>query len=117
MHPSCTPKGANLKTNKVISIEREIGKHPVFSFDNSDDGMAIGNYTLDNPHYQGTAFMLLRDNTELDYDDLGVATDFAAKCEAAGFSTVSMVHDRTTIYGDLVVKASVAAEGEFPAAA
>ena len=107
----------NLKTNKVISIEREIGKHPVLAFGNSGGDMAMGNYTLDNPHYKGAAFMLLCDNTELDYGDLEVAADFAAKCEAAGFTTVSMAHDWTTIYGEGVVKAPVAAEGELPAAA
>ena len=107
----------NLKTSKVISIEREIGKHPVLAFGNSGGDMAMGNYTLDNPHYKGAAFMLLCDNTELDYGDLEVAADFAAKCEAAGFTTVSMAHDWTTIYGEGVVKAPVAAEGELPAAA
>ena len=107
----------NLKTNKVISIEREIGKHPVLAFGNSGGDMAMGNYTLDNPHYQGAAFMLLCDNTELDYGDLGVATDFSAKCEAAGFTTVSMAHDWTTIYGEGVVKAPVAEGDELSAAA
>jgi hypothetical protein len=64
----------NLKTNKAISIEREIGKYPVLAFGNSGGDMAMGNYTLDNPHYQGAAFMLLCDNTELDYGDLGILT-------------------------------------------
>jgi hypothetical protein len=107
----------NLKTNKAISIEREIGKYPVLAFGNSGGDMAMGNYTLDNPHYQGAAFMLLCDNTELDYGDLGVATDFSAKCEAAGFTTVSMAHDWTTIYGEGVVKAPVAEGDELSAAA
>ncbi len=61
--------------------------------------------------------MLLCDNTELDYGDLGVATDFSAKCEAAGFTTVSMAHDWTTIYGEGVVKAPVTEGDELSAAA
>ena len=95
----------NIKTNKVFSMEREIGKHPVLAFGNSTGDFAMANYALSNENYTGEAYMLLCDNTELDYGDTKVAEEFAAKCDAAGYHTISMADDFTTIYGDGVQKA------------
>lgn len=106
----------NLRTNKVLSMEHEIGKHPVLAFGNSGSDFAMANYVLQNEDYQGAAFMLLCDDTERDYGDTSVAEEFAKKCEAAGFHTVSMRDDWTTIYGEGVHKAE-AKDVELAAAA
>ena len=106
----------NLKTNKVTAMEREIGKRPVLAFGNSSGDFAMANYALQNKDHPGKAFMLLCDNTEQDYGDTKVAKEFAEKCNAAGFTTISMANDWTTIYGDGVKKVEPKAE-ELPAAA
>ena len=106
----------NLKTNKVTAMEREIGKHPVLAFGNSSGDFAMANYAVQNKDHPGRAFMLLCDNTEQDYGDPKVAEEFAAKCKDAGYTTVSMAKDWTTIYGDGVKKVEPKAE-ELPAAA
>ena len=101
----------NLKANKVYSIAHEIGRRPVLAFGNSGGDISMGAYTLDNPDYEGQAFMLLCDDTERDYGDTDVADAFAAKCEAAGFHTVSMRDDWTTIYGEGVQKTDASDQG------
>lgn len=106
----------NLKVNKVTAMEREIGKHPVLAFGNSSGDFAMANYALQNKDHPAKAFMLLCDNTEQDYGDPKVAEEFAAKCKDAGYTTVSMAKDWTTIYGDGVRKVEPKAE-ELPAAA
>ena len=92
----------NLKVNKVFAMQREIGKDPVLAFGNSTGDFAMANAALHNPNYHGEAFMLLCDNTELDYGDVAKAQSFAEKCDEAGFHTISMRDDFTTIYGDNV---------------
>ena len=90
----------NIKTNKLLAIEREIGKAPVLVFGNTEGDFAMANAALQNTRYHGQAYMLLCDNTELDYGDTETAESFAADCEAAGFHTISMRDDFLTIYGD-----------------
>ena len=92
----------NVKTNKVLAIEREIGKAPILVFGNTEDDFAMANAALQNPMYHGQAYMLLCDNTELDHGDVQTAESFAAKCEATGFHTISMHDDFLTIYGEEV---------------
>lgn len=89
----------NLRTNMVLSMQREIGKSPVLAFGNFDTDFAMANAALQNTKYRGEAYMLLCDNTELDYGDVQKAEIFAAKCEEAGFRTISMRDDFLTIYG------------------
>ena len=93
----------NLETAKVLAIQREIGKHPVLAFGNSSGDFAMGNYALSNPNYEGRAYMLLCDDTQRDYGDVAKAEAFAERCREAGFSTISMRDDWTTIYGQDVV--------------
>jgi hypothetical protein len=92
----------NLKSNKVLAMEREIGKHPVLAFGNSSGDFAMANYALQNKDHPGQAYMLLCDNTELDHGDPQVAAEFAEKCAKAGYNTISMKDDWTTVYGDNV---------------
>ena len=90
----------NLKVNKVFAMEREIGKKPILAFGNSSGDFAMANAALQNKNYHGEAYMLLCDNTELDYGDVQKAERFAAECDKAGFHTISMRDDFLTIYGD-----------------
>jgi len=90
----------------------------VLAFGNSSGDFAMANYALQNKEHPGQAYMLLCDNAELDYGDPKVAADFAAKCDAAGYHTISMRDDWTTIYGDDVKKVEPKSEAaELPAAA
>ena len=100
----------NLKTNKVLAMQREIGKNPVLAFGNSSGDFAMANAALQNKQYHGEGYMLLCDNTELDYGSVQTAESFAAKCEAAGFHTISMRDDFLTIYGDGVHMVEAAEE-------
>ena len=106
----------NVKTSKAIAIEREIGKRPVLVFGNSDGDFSMANLALSGKQYAGQAYMLLCDNTALDYGDVQTAESFAAKCAEAGYHTVSMAEDFTTVYGEQVQKAEPTA-AELPAAA
>ena len=105
----------NLRTDKVLAMQREIGKSPVLVFGNSETDFAMANAALQNKQYAGEAYMLLCDNTELDYGDVETAESFAAKCKAAGFGTISMRDDFLTIYGAGVHKTE-AEEAVIPAA-
>ena len=100
----------NLKTNKVLAMQREIGRTPVLVFGNSSGDFAMANAALQNTQYKGQAYMLLCDNTELDYGDLQTAESFSAKCAEAGYHTISMAEDFATIYGEEVQKAEPADE-------
>ena len=93
-----------VKTNKAIAIQREIGKQPVLAFGNSSGDFTMADYALQNTQYSGQAYMLLCDDTERDYGDEESAANFAARCEAAGYHTVSMWDDFLTIYGEQVQK-------------
>lgn len=106
----------NLKTNKVLAMQREIGKNPVLAFGNSGGDFAMANAALQNERYHGEAYMLLCDNTELDYGDVQTAESFAAKCKDAGFHTISMRDDFLTIYGDEVHMVQAAEQALLPAA-
>ena len=110
----------NLRTNKVLVMQREIGKNPILAFGNSSGDFAMANAALQNENYHGEAYMLLCDNTELDYGDVQKAESFAEQCRAAGYHTISMRDDFRTIYGDGVhmvpAEAVLPAETVLPAA-
>ena len=88
----------NQKSNKVTSIQREIGKVPVLAFGNSTGDFSMATYTLQNENYGGRAYMLLCDDTERDYGDPEAAAAFQEKCEANGFFTVSMKDEFERLY-------------------
>ncbi|MBQ6622919.1 MAG: haloacid dehalogenase-like hydrolase [Mogibacterium sp.] len=89
----------NQKTNKVFTIVDEIGKPPVLVFGNSSGDLAMAQYAI---QHGGKAYMLLCDDEERDYGDVGTAEKFAASC--TGMETVSMKKEFATIYGEEVVK-------------
>lgn len=88
----------NQKTNKAVIIQQEIGKMPVLAFGNSTGDFSMATYTLQNKEYGGRAYMLLCDDTERDYGDTAVASEFKEKCDSNGFYTVSMKNEFETFY-------------------
>ena len=106
----------NQKSNKVLAMQREIGKNPILAFGNSTGDFAMANAALQNKQYPGQAYMLLCDNTQQDYGNVQKAESFAEKCEAAGYYTISMRDDFVTIYGDGVSKTAAELEDLLPAA-
>ena len=88
----------NQKTNKVTSIQREIGRIPVLAFGNSTGDFSMATYTLQNKKYGGRAYMLLCDDTERDYGDPEAAAEFKNKCFANGFYTISEKDEFTLLY-------------------
>lgn len=57
----------NIKANKVIQIERIIGKKPVLSFGNSEGDKSMARYIINNNKYLSAAFMLIADDEIRDY--------------------------------------------------
>lgn len=103
----------NVKMNKVDAIVNEIGEVPVLAFGNSSGDFSMAQYTVQNG---GRAYMLLCDDTERDHGDIDTANEFAEKCSALGFETVSMKNEFDTIYGDNVKCVEYQQEKSAPAA-
>ncbi len=89
----------NLKTNKVLQINQEIGKVPVLSFGNSSGDCAMHNYCLSNQKYRTATFMLVADDDARDHADLAEGARREAKWREAGYTVISMKNDFKTIYG------------------
>ena len=102
--------GETGKTNKVIAIQREIGKHPVLAFGNSSGDFAMLNYALDNKDYPSASFLVIADDTEREYGDEMKSADMHKEAENAGWTAISMRYDWLAIYGDGVVKTHLRAD-------
>ena len=90
----------NLKTNKVLQINQEIGKTPVLSFGNSGGDAAMHNFCLGNTQYKTAVFMLIADDPDRDHANREKALDLGTKWKNAGYHVISMRDDFATIYGD-----------------
>ena len=93
----------NLKTNKVLQINQEIGKVPVLSFGNSGGDAAMHNYCLSNT-LRSMAIMLIADDEARDHANREKALQLAERWHQAGYHVVSMRDDFKTIYGNGVQK-------------
>lgn len=102
--------GETGKTNKVIAIQREIGKHPVLAFGNSSGDFAMLNYALDNENYPSAAFLVIADDTEREYGNAEKAAEMLASAQDAGWTGISMRDDWSSIYGDGVAKTHLRAD-------
>ena len=96
----------NLKTNKVLQINQEIGKVPVLSFGNSSGDEAMHNYCLSNQKYRTAVFMLVADDDVRDHANLAEGESRRKKWVDAGYNVISMKNDFKTIYGDDVTMTS-----------
>lgn len=94
----------NLKTNKVLAIEKEIGITPILSFGNTGGDVAMHNFTLSNKNHVSKSFMLVADDGDRDHAPVEKAPGLKEKWKAAGYQVVSMKDDFKTIYGDGVEK-------------
>ena len=104
--------GEMSKTNKVIAIQREIGKQPVLAFGNSSGDFAMLNYALDSTEYPTAAFIIIADDTEREYGDEEKAAEMRSKAEDAGWTAISMRDDWAVIYGEGVEKTQLPADEE-----
>ena len=95
---------SNFRTNKIIGIKREIGKHPLLAFGNSDGDRDMANYAMNNKKYPGLAFMLCCDDVERERGDSQKADKMKEACQENGWIPISMKNDWTTIYGENVRK-------------
>ena len=98
------------KGNKVIYIQREIGKRPILSFGNSSGDFAMLNYAQGNPEHKGMGVLIVADDTEREYGDERKAASMYEEAEAEGWLAVSMRDDWATIYGEGVEKTTLNAE-------
>ncbi len=98
------------KLNKVVFIEREIGRRPLLAFGNSSGDYAMLNYAQANPEHKGMGLLVLCDDVEREYGDLERATKQAGEAKDAGWTTFSMANDWTTIYGEGVTKTELPAD-------
>jgi len=89
----------NLKMNKVLNINEEIGKQPVLSFGNSSGDVSMHVYTTTNNKYESRAYMLVADDTERDHANMEETNKRIASWKEYGFNIISMKNDFKTIYG------------------
>jgi hypothetical protein len=95
----------DLNANKVIYIEREIGKRPVLAFGNSGSDTSMMNYAIDsrNP-YPAQAYMVVADDSVREWGKQDWA-EKSAEYESMGYIPVSMKDDFAQIYPEDVTKA------------
>ena len=102
--------GETGKTNKVIAIQREIGKHPVLAFGNSTGDFAMLNYALDNENYSAASFLVVADDSEREYGNAEKAAQMRDEAANSGWTAISMRDDWASIYADDVVKTHLRAD-------
>ena len=91
-----------IKMNKVVAIDREIGKQPVLAFGNSDGDTSMLNYAITNNKYKSLAFFVLCDDLERELGNLKKADKCKKMAENNGWTSISMRDDWKTIYGENV---------------
>ena len=94
----------NYRTNKIIGIIREIGKHPILLFGNSDGDSDMAKYVMNNKKYPSLAFMICCDDTDRERGDEQKAEKMRQACQENGWVPISMKKDWITIYGENVKK-------------
>ena len=92
----------NLKMNKVVVIEHEIGKQPVLAFGNSGGDTSMLNYALAGNKYKSLAFFVICDDTERELGNIDKANKCVKLADSNGWIKISMKNDFKTIYGDEV---------------
>lgn len=92
----------NLKMNKVVAIEHEIGKQPVLAFGNSGGDTSMLNYTITGNKYKSLAFFVICDDLERELGNTDKANGCIKLADKNGWIKISMRDDFKTIYGDNV---------------
>ena len=96
----------NLKMNKVVVIEHEIGKQPVLAFGNSGGDTSMLNYALAGNKYKSLAFFVICDDVERELGNVDKANKCVKLADTNGWIKISMRDDFKTIYGDKVKRAN-----------
>ena len=94
----------NTNTNKIFSINREIGKKPVLAFGNSMGDADMLNYTLIDNKYKSAAFMVLCDDYTREIGNKDLENKIRQAAQKNHWTIISMKDDFKTIYGDKVTK-------------
>lgn len=94
----------NLRTNKVTTIQQEIGVQPVLAFGNSSTDFAMATYATANNPYRSMGFMLCCDDVVRENGNVEKAEKMVKDCEENGWVAISMANDWKTIYGDEVTR-------------
>ena len=92
----------NLKMNKVVAIEHEIGKQPVLAFGNSGGDTSMLNYALAGNKYRSLSFFVICDDLERELGNEKKAAGCRKLADNNGWIQISMRDDFKTIYGDNV---------------
>lgn len=92
----------NLKMNKVVAIENEIGKQPVLAFGNSGGDTSMLNYAITGNKYKSLAFFVICDDTERELGNIDKASKCVQMALDNGWTSISMRDHFKTIYGDNV---------------
>ena len=92
----------NLKMNKVVAIEHEIGKQPVLAFGNSGGDTSMLNYALAGNKHKSLSFFVICDDTERELGNVDKANKCKKLADDNGWIQISMRDDFKTIYGDNV---------------
>ena len=92
----------NLKMNKVVAIEHEIGKQPVLAFGNSGGDTSMLNYAITGNKYKSLSFFVICDDTERELGNQKKADGSKKLADKNGWIQISMKNDFATIYGDNV---------------
>lgn len=99
----------NLNANKVIYIEREIGKRPVLAFGNSSSDTSMMDYTIDSRNkYPAEAYMIVNDDAVREWgpDNWNdKSAKFGKDSGGMGYTMISMKNDFAKIYPDEITKA------------
>ncbi len=90
----------NLKMNKVVVIEQEIGKQPVLAFGNSGGDTSMLNYTLAGNKYKSLSFFVICDDLTRELGNENKAEGCRKLADKNGWIQISMRDDFKTIYGD-----------------
>ena len=92
----------NLKMNKVVAIEHEIGKQPVLAFGNSGGDTSMLNYAITGNKYKSLSFFVICDDLERELGNIDKANKCIKLADDNGWIKISMRDDFKTIYGDEV---------------
>ena len=92
----------NLKMNKVVAIEHEIGKQPVLAFGNSGGDTSMLNYAITGNKYKSLSFFVICDDLKRELGNIDKANGCINLADKNGWIKISMRDDFKTIYGDEV---------------
>ncbi|MCR4924224.1 MAG: hypothetical protein K5931_09495, partial [Lachnospiraceae bacterium] len=90
----------DVNLNKVVSIQREIGKQPVLCFGNSSTDYSMATYTTLNNPYMSLAFIVCCDDTKREKGNIKTSKELCKACEENGWTPISMKNDWKTVFGE-----------------